>query len=48
MLAIPDHAEVVTDRAIGSTVRMFSIATAADVDALFADWEESLSGNGYP
>lgn len=45
---IPDDAEVVTDRAIGSTVRMFSIATGADVDALFADWEESLSGNGYP
>lgn len=48
VLAIPDDAEVVTDRAIGSTVRMFSIATGADVDALFADWEESLSGNGYP
>lgn len=40
--AIPDDAEVVTDRAIGST------ATSADVDALFADWEESLSNNGYP
>ncbi|HMQ94841.1 MAG TPA: hypothetical protein PKA33_20615 [Amaricoccus sp.] len=48
VLAIPDDAEVVTDRAIGSTVRMFSIATAADVDALFAEWEESLSANGYP
>lgn len=47
-LAIPKDAEVVTERAIGSTVRMFSIATGADVDALFADWEESLSGNGYP
>ncbi len=31
-----------------STVRMFSIATGADVDALFTDWEESLSSNGYP
>ena len=48
VLAIPDDAEVVTDRAIGSTVRMFSIATGVDVDALFANWEESLSGNGYP
>jgi hypothetical protein len=48
VLAIPDDAEVVTDRAIGSTVRMFSIATEVDVDALFADWEASLSGNGYP
>lgn len=27
---------------------MFSIATGTDVDALFADWEESLSGNEYP
>jgi hypothetical protein len=36
------------DRAIGSTVRLFSVATSADVDALFADWEESLNSNGYP
>ncbi len=48
VLTIPDDAEVVKDRAIGSTMRIFSIATGADVDALFADWEESLSGNGYP
>lgn len=48
VLTFPDDAEVVTDRAIGSTVRMFSIETGADVDALFADWEESLNGNGYP
>lgn len=48
VLTFPDDAEVVTDRAIGSTVRMFSIETGADVDDLFADWEESLDGNGYP
>lgn len=48
VLAIPGDAEVVTDRAIGSTVRMFSIATGADVEELFAEWEESLNGNGYP
>jgi hypothetical protein len=48
VLALPDDAEVVTDRAVGSTVRMFSIATGADIDRLFADWEESLSANGYP
>ena len=46
VLAFPDDAEVMTERAIGSTVRMFSIATGADVDALFADWEEGLNGNG--
>lgn len=44
---MPEDAEVVMDRAIGSTVRMFSIATDADVEALFADWEESLRTNGY-
>lgn len=48
VLVMPDDAEIVTDRAIGSTVRMFSIATASDVDALFTAWEESLSTNGYP
>lgn len=47
VLTIPDDMEVVTDRAIGSTVRMFSIATGADVDTLFRDWEESLNDNGY-
>lgn len=48
VLAIPEDAEVVTDRAIGSSVRMFSISTGANVETLFADWEESLSTNGYP
>jgi len=48
VLTIPEDAEVVTDRAIGSTIRMFSITTGADVDALFTDWEESLDTNGYP
>ncbi|TFL16254.1 hypothetical protein [Jannaschia formosa] len=47
VLAIPDDAEVLTDRAIGSTIRMFSIATGAEVDALFVEWEESLNANGY-
>ncbi len=46
-LMIPEDAEVVTDRAIGSTVRLLSITTGADLDALFTDWEESLSSNGY-
>jgi hypothetical protein len=48
VLAIPEDAEVVTDRAIGSTVRMLSLSTGADVEALFAEWEESLNSNGYP
>lgn len=41
VLAIPDDAEVVTDRAINTTVRMFSIATAADVDELFEGWRKA-------
>jgi len=47
VLMLPEDAEVVTDRAIGS-VRMFSIVTDNDVDELFTDWEESLNSNGYP
>jgi hypothetical protein len=48
VLTFPEDTEIVMDRAIGSTVRLFSVATGADVDALFADWEESLNSNGYP
>lgn len=48
VLTFPEDAEVVTDRAIGSSVRLFSISTGADVDALLADWEGSLTENGYP
>lgn len=47
-LTFPVDAKVVVDRSIGSTVRMFSIATGTDVDALFADWEKSLRDNGFP
>lgn len=46
-LAMPEDVEVVTERSIGSSVRLFTISTAEDVDALFADWEESLRENGY-
>ncbi len=48
ILTIPQDAKVVTDRSIGSTVRMFAITTNADAETLFSDWEESLKGNGYP
>lgn len=48
VLAMPEDAEVVVDRAIGSTVRMYSIMTGADIDVLFSEWEESLGNNGYP
>ena len=48
VLVLPDDAEVVTDRSIGSTVRMFSISTTADAEGLLTDWEERLNSNGFP
>ena len=47
VLSIPGDAKVVRESAIGSSIRMFSFATGADVDRLFADWQEVLSENGY-
>lgn len=47
VLRIPDDAELLSDRQIGSTVRMLSIATAEAPDALFAEWEDALRSNGY-
>jgi hypothetical protein len=46
-LAMPEDAELVTERAIGSSIRLFTISTAEDVDTHFAAWEESLRENGY-
>jgi hypothetical protein len=48
VLVFPEDAEVITDRAIGSSIRLFSISTEADVDALLSDWEEALNENGFP
>lgn len=48
VLSMPEDAEVMMDRTIGSTVRMLSITTETDVAALFDEWEESLETNGYP
>lgn len=47
VLTMPDDAEVMNERSIGSSIRMLSITTNADIDDLFADWEESLETNGY-
>jgi hypothetical protein len=46
-LTLPDDADVQIDRAIGSSIRMFSFSTAADLDALFADWTVKLEDGGY-
>jgi len=35
------------DRAIGSSIRMFSFSTAQEVEALFSDWSAALEENGY-
>jgi hypothetical protein len=48
VLVMPEDAEIVTERSIGSTVRMFSIATTADTEGLLTDWEERLNSNGFP
>lgn len=47
VLAVPQDAELLTDRAIGSTVRMFSFATALDIDPLFAEWQTALETGGF-
>jgi hypothetical protein len=47
VLVLPDDAEVMMDRAIGSSIRMFSFSTAQDVEALFGDWSAALEENGY-
>lgn len=46
-LDFPADAEVVTDREIGSTVRMFSVSTAEETDPLLDRWEEALRTSGY-
>ncbi len=46
-LTLPDDAEVQMDRAIGSSIRMFSFSTEADVGKLFGDWSTELEDSGY-
>lgn len=47
VLSVPPDAELLTDRAVGSTIRLFSFSTAQDVDRLFADWETALRDGGF-
>lgn len=47
VLALPSDAEVQMDRAIGSSIRMFSFSTATDVDKLLEDWSAALEKEGY-
>ena len=46
-IRLPDDMQVLVDRAIGSTTRMFSFRTGADVDALLDEWRAALEEGGY-
>lgn len=46
-LEMPADIEVLTDRAIGSSLRMFSFRTDQDVDVLLNEWEDALQAQGY-
>lgn len=47
VLDMPDDAEVVADRQIGSTIRMFSFSTQEDGSDLLREWQRALQENGY-
>ncbi|MGG7645617.1 hypothetical protein ACQ5SP_12490 [Rhodovulum sp. YNF3179] len=47
VLRLPADAEVLSDREIGSSVRMFSIATAEEPDALMTEWRTALEDGAY-
>jgi len=47
ILELPEDVEVIADRQIGSTIRMLTLRTSADVEDLLVDWEEALRANGY-
>ena len=46
-LLLPADSEVLTDRAIGSTLRMFSFSTQSDAEALLIEWEQALRRGNY-
>lgn len=46
-LVLPDDAEVIHSREIGSTIRMFSIVTAEDADEILSRWRDYLDETGY-
>lgn len=46
-LEMPEDIEIRSERAIGSSLRMLSFTTAADVDELLEGWTEALELGGY-
>ena len=47
ILTLPFDEVVEMDRAIGSSVRMFSFSTETGVDTLLGDWTTALENGGY-
>lgn len=46
-IELPEDREVLMDRAIGSTIRMFSMSTERDALELLEEWEDALREAGY-
>jgi len=44
---LPHDMEVMVDRAIGSSTRIFSFATRQDAQALMESWRQALQQGGY-
>jgi hypothetical protein len=47
VLRMPADAEVLSDRSVGSSVRMFSVSTTEEVAPLLDEWQEALRLDGY-
>lgn len=47
VLEMPEDIEVLSDHQVGSSLRMFSFSTSADVDDLLDKWEDDLDLGGY-
>lgn len=47
VIDLPEDAEVLIDREIGSTIRLFSISTGEDVDEILLRWTDALRADGY-
>lgn len=46
-IRLPADMQVLVDRAIGSTTRMFSFRTSVEVEALLDEWRAALEAGGY-
>jgi hypothetical protein len=47
VLVLPDDMELLSERAIGSSIRMFSFSTGRDPEELLAEWEAALRATGH-